>query len=105
MTLGISSWLQAKHVPVPAAEVIRAGVALSGAGITAFGLKRAGKQGGDTKKPNPMARGTIQSFAKSADDCCRPATRAAAADQPPSCLPATSLSCSEEQAFALHPRS
>lgn len=53
VTLGLSSWLQAKHVPVPAAaEVTLAGVALGGAGVTAFGMKWAGKQGGDTKKPD-----------------------------------------------------
>jgi KAP family P-loop domain len=53
VTLGLSSWLQVKQVPVPAAaEVTLAGVALGGAAVTAFGLKWADKPGGDKKKPD-----------------------------------------------------
>jgi Cdc6-like AAA superfamily ATPase len=52
-TLGLSSWLQARHVPVPAAaEVTLAGIALGGVGVTAFGLKWAGASGGGGNKPD-----------------------------------------------------
>ncbi|GAA1716428.1 hypothetical protein GCM10009745_76160 [Kribbella yunnanensis] len=53
VTLGASSWLQAEHVSVPVAtQVTLAGVALGGAGVTAFGMKLVGKSGGDAKKPD-----------------------------------------------------
>ncbi|MFC9688858.1 P-loop NTPase fold protein [Kribbella sp. NPDC056951] len=53
VTLGASSWLQAAHVSVPVAtQVTLAGVALGGAGVTAFGMKLVGKSGGDAKKPD-----------------------------------------------------
>lgn len=53
VTLGLSSWLQARHVPVPAAtEVTLAGVALGSAGVTAFGLNWADRSGRNNKNPD-----------------------------------------------------
>jgi hypothetical protein len=68
VALGLSSWLQANQVSVPAAaEVTLAGVALGSAGVTAFGLKWADKPGGDkkpdiTEKIGAQAKELVQAF-------------------------------------------